>query len=342
MIPVVIVTSPSRIEQPILDSQVLQKNPLGDPTQRQVTVYLPPGHDDMSDMRYPSIYLLSSHGNTGPGLMNWRPWDQTIKDQLDTLILNGTMPPAIVVMPDMWTRFGSSQFINSAGIGRYEDYLINEIVPLVDRNYRTIPDRDHRGILGRSSGGYGALVQTMHHPEVFSAVACHSGDLYWEYTCLPGLSKMHQQLARFGGLDAFIRDIPTIRPKSGLFWELIMTVCWSAAFGSNPEAPHGFDLPIDLDTGALNMDVWERWLYHDPLRKLVVPAYAEALRAARLIFIDAGSQDEYQLQVGARLMHHSLDALNIPHIYEEYPDGHRDTHYRYDVSLVHLVEALNS
>ena len=85
----------------------------------------------------------------------------------------------------MWTRFGGSQYINSAGMGRYEDYLIEEIVPLVDRNYRTLPDRDHRGIMGRSSGGFGAITQAMHHPEVFGAFACHSGDLYWEYACLP-------------------------------------------------------------------------------------------------------------------------------------------------------------
>ena len=88
------------------------------------------------------------------------------------------MPPAIVVLPDMWTRFGGSQYINSAGMGRYEDYLIDEMIPLVDRNYRTLPDRDHRGIMGRSSGGFGAITQAMHHPDVFGAFACHSGDLY--------------------------------------------------------------------------------------------------------------------------------------------------------------------
>ena len=167
-----------------------------------------------------------------------------------------------------------------------------------------------------------------------------NGDLYWEYTCLPGLAKMGQQLAQYGGLDVFIRDIPTIRPKGGTFWELVMTVCWAAAFGSNPDAPHGFDLPIDPDTGALNAVVWARWLAHDPLRKLDDPACADALRGMRLAFIDVGSYDEYQLQVGARLLHRKLDALNIAHEYQEYPDGHRGTHYRYETSLPLLAEAL--
>ena len=332
--------SPSRIEHLTINSAPLRGNPLGDPTERAITVYLPPGHDDLPLRGYPAIYLLASHGSTGPSLMNWRPWDVTIYEQIDALIESGAMPPAIVVMPDMWTRFGGSQYINSAGIGRYEDFLIDEVIPLVDRSFRTLPDRDHRGLVGRSSGGYGAITQALRHPETFGAFACHSGDLYWEYTCLPGLSRMHQHLAKFGGLDAFIQDIPTIRPKNSAFWDLIMTVCWSAAFGSNPDAPHGFDLPIYLETGALNETVWARWLAHDPIRRLSDPAAIEALRSMRLAFIDVGQYDEYQLQVGARVLHQRLDALGIAHTYEEYPDGHRGTHYRYDVSLPQLAEAL--
>ncbi|HEX3053007.1 MAG TPA: alpha/beta hydrolase-fold protein [Aggregatilineaceae bacterium] len=332
--------SASRVEHLSLNSVILKDNPLGDPHVRQLAVYLPTGHDDVPDRTYPTIYLLSSHGNTGPSLMNWSPWDVTIKDQLDALIQSGTIGPVIVVLPDMWTRFGGSQYINSRGMGRYEDYLIHEIIPAVDRNYRTMASREHRGIMGRSSGGYGALVQAMHHPELFGALACHSGDLYWEYTYLPQISRMHQQLQRFGGLDAFIRDIPNIRPKGGAFWDVVSTVCCAAAYGDNPNETRGFDSPIDLETGELNEDVWVRWLEHDPIRKLDQPPYVEALRQMKHIFIDAGQYDEYQLQVGARVLSRKLTALNIPHQYEEYPDGHRHTHYRYEVSLAALYEAL--
>lgn len=333
-----VIISASRIEQPVLDSAILKDNPPGDPALRRVTVYLPPGHDDVPDRRYPVVYLLSSHGHTGQGMMNWQPWDGTIQDQIDALYAAERIGPLIVVMPDMWTRFGSSQFINSAGIGRYEDYMLQEIIPLIDRNYRTIPDRDHRGIMGRSSGGFGAITQAMRHPEVFGAFACHSGDLYWEYTCLPGISRLHQQLERFGGLDAFIADIPTIRPKNSAFWDTVMTVCWAAAFGGNPAAPHGFDLPIDPRTGALNEVVWARWLAYDPVR--AVDAHADALRRMNLAFIDVGQYDEYQLQVGARVLRDKLAAQGIQHVYQEYPDGHRGTQYRYDTSLPLLYEAL--
>ncbi len=332
--------SPSRVEMPTFASDALRGNPLGDPHERVVPVYLPAGYDEDPERRYAVLYLLSPHGNSGLGLLNWRPWERNVPQQLDALIAQGLMPPTIVVMPDMWTRFGSSQFLNSAGMGRYEDYLTREIVPFVDARYRTLAERAHRGILGRSSGGYGALVQAMRHPQLFGAVACHSGDMYWEYTCLPALSKMHQQLERFGGLEAFIRDIPEIRPKGGAFWELVMTVCWAAAFGGNPQAPHGFDLPIDAESGALNEAVWARWLTYDPVRMLDVPSYAEALRGMRLVFVDVGQYDEYQLQVGARVLHRKMTALGISHEYEEYPDGHRGTHYRYEVSLPKLAEAL--
>lgn len=331
--------TPSRIETLTLTSDALRGNRSNDPVTRQHLVYLPPGYDS-TGQRYPTLVQLTSHGNTGPSLLNWKAWEENMQQQLDRLIHAGTLPPVIVVMPDLWTRYGSSQFINSEGMGRYSDAL-HEIVHAVDAQFRTLPGRDHRGVFGRSSGGYGALVQAMRHPDIFGAVACHSGDLYWEYTCLPHLRTMHQQLARFGGLDAFVRDIPTIRPKGGTFWELIMTVCWSAAFGGNPDAPHGFDLPIDPDTGALNEALWERWLAHDPIRMIDDPKHADALRQMRAIFVDAGEFDEYQLQVGARLLHRKLDALNITHTYDEYPDGHRGTRYRFDTSLPVLAKALS-
>ncbi len=333
-------TITSRVDYPTLTSDALRDNPLGDPHVRTLAVYLPPGYDDEPGRRYPALYLLSSHGSTGPSLLNWSAWRENIQQQLDRLIAGGTLAPVIVVLPDMWTRFGSSQFINSAGIGRYEDYLVGEIVPYVDAHYRTLPGRDHRGVLGRSSGGYGALVQAMRHPETFGAVACHSGDLYWEYTCMPHIAKMHQQLEKFGGLDAFIRDIPDINPKGGAFWELIMSVCWAAAFDGDPDAPHGFRLPIDPQTGALDRGAWARWLAHDPLHMIAEEEHSEALYRMRAIFIDVGAYDEYQLQVGARLLHRKLNALNIPHVYEEYPDGHRSTRYRFDSSLPVLAEAL--
>ena len=65
------------------------------------------------------------------------------------------MGPAIFVFPDCFTSLGGNQYVNSSAIGAYADYLTREIIPFVDREFRTLASRDHRGCFGKSSGGYG-------------------------------------------------------------------------------------------------------------------------------------------------------------------------------------------
>jgi len=334
------VTSLSRVEQPLLESDVLRGNPLGDPHVRPVPVYLPPGYNDDPARRYPVIVMLAGYSGTGPFLLNLRPWDESLPQQLDRLIRSGSMPPAIVVMPDCWTYYGGSQYLNSSALGRYEDYLIDEVIPFVDAHYRTLPDRAHRAVIGKSSGGYGALVQAMHHPEVFGAVACHSGDMYFEFCYLGDIARLHANLASYGGWAELKQKLAGIRPKNSRFYQTVGTLCYGMAYAPNPSAPDGFDLPIDLETGALREDVWVRWLAHDPLRKLDQPAWADALRSMKLLYIDCGEQDEFNLQVGARLFTRRLEALGIAHHFETFAGGHFDVHYRYDTSLPMLSAAL--
>lgn len=332
--------SSSRVEQPQLTSEVLAENPLGDPHVRTVPVYLPPGYDDDPERRYPVIYMLAGYGGTGPFLLNLRAWDESLPQQLDRLITSGAMQPAIVVMPDCWTRYGGSQYLNSAGLGRYEDYLITEIVPFVDAHFRTLTGPAHRGVVGKSSGGYGALVQGMHHPEVFGAVACHSGDMYFEFCYLGDIAALHANLTSYGGWETIRDTLDDIKPKSTKFYKTVGTMAYGMAYTSDPTMPEGFHMPIDLGTGALNEDAWARWLEHDPVRKVDNPAFADALRGLKLLFIDCGARDEFNLQIGARLLSRKLDVLGIAHEHEEFPDGHFGIHYRYDVSLPKLSEVL--
>jgi enterochelin esterase family protein len=327
--------SKARIEQPILESHTLQGNYFNDPIARPVTVYLPPDYDANPSRRYPVVYLLPSHGSTGQSLLNWKPWEPSLPDRFTRWITEGTIPPAIVVMPDSWTMLGSSQYLNSA-IGNYEDYLIGEIVPFVDAHYRT----GGRGILGFSSGGYGAIVQAMRHPEVFSAVACYAADMYWEYTCLPSIAGLHQALVKYGGAEQFLKDIPGIEPKGGTFWKTVMTLCWSMAHGSNPNAPLGFDLPIDPETGALDEAVWQKWLTFDPLRMIEDPAYQAALRGMKQVYVSAGAADEYQLQIGARLFSRKLNQVGILHVYEETLGGHSSADVPYDRMMGLVIQSL--
>ncbi|NJL95657.1 MAG: esterase [Anaerolineae bacterium] len=328
-----------QVEQLSFTSEALRDNRLGDPHEREVTVYLPPAYDGARTERYPSLYLLAAHGSTGAAFLNWKPWQPNTLQMLDAAIHAGEIPPVILVMPDCWTKLGGSQYLDSA-MGKYETYLVQEVVPFVDDHYRTRASRDHRGVLGFSSGGYGALVQGMRNPQTFGALACHSGDIYWEFTCLPKLAELHQALQKYGGVASFLNNVNDIQPKNGPFWTTVMTLCWAMAHGTNPDSFLGFDLPIHLDSGALNRTVWQRWLRFDPLRMAEQPGYLEALRSLRLLFVDVGAADEYQLQVGARLLSQRLTAEGVQHLFEEHAGRHTSADVRFDRSVGLLARAL--
>lgn len=317
-------------------SNALLDNPLGDPHVRPLPVYLPPGY--IATRHYPLVLMLSSHGNSGLSLTNWRPWDESIDQQMDRLISEGC-PPFIMALPDTWTRLGGSPHINSSAIGRYGDFLIDEVLPFVEARYHTDPAR--RIIMGRSSGGYGALYHAMTHPGMFAACADHSGDSYFDLTYLAQVASLDANLARFGGLDAYMAETLKIGQKSQAFFELASALTFAATFAPNPDTPFGFDLPVD-EIGALRPDVWARCLEGDPLRLLDRPDYAEALRGLKLLFIDCGKFDEYNLQVGARLLHRKLDTLQVAHVYEEFSGGHRGTHFRYETSLLRMLGAIGA
>ncbi len=257
---------------------------------------------------------------------------------------SGARGLAIVVLPDCWTIFGDAQYLNASALGRYEDYLIEELIPYVDATHRTLPRREHRAISGKSSGGYGAIVQAMRHPEMFSAVACHSGDMYFEFGDLPDLARLHANLERFGGLDSFIAQIPTIKPKShDPFFSVLGMLCYGAAYAPNPHSStRGFDMPIDMETGTLREDGWQRWLAWDPVRLVERPAYIAALRGMRYIYVDCGRWDELNLQIGARLLSHKLASLGIAHDFELFDDGHSNVPYRNDIALPHLEIAIRN
>lgn len=332
-----------RVDTPYLESLVLQGNLPGDPTERMLPVYLPPGYDDDTTRRYPVIYVLAGHGGSGPLMLAPVAWGESFPERIDRLIRTGKMGPVIAVLPDCFTIFGGAQYINSTALGSYEDYLNEEIIPYVDEHYRTLPDRRHRAITGKSSGGYGAMVQSMRHPELYSAVASHSGDIYFEFGYLPDMAKLHANLQRFGGLEGFIQQIPTIKPKShDPFYSVLGMLCYGAAFAPNEAAERGFDMPIDMETGALREDVWQRWLAWDPVRMIDVADNIAAWRQMAYIYLDCGLWDELNFQIGTRIISRKLETLQIAHDFELFNDGHINVPYRYDVSLPRLEAAIRA
>ena len=323
-----------------LESRVLGGNAPGDAAVRLLPVYLPPGYET-SRQRYPVLLALAGFAGAGRMLLNVSAWGEALNERLDRLQAAGRMGPVIVAMPDCLTRYGGSQYIDSRATGRYGEHLIREIVPHLDRRFRTLASARHRGIFGKSSGGYGALVHGMLHPEVFRAVACHSGDMGFELCYPPDFGRFLGQVAQHGGVRGFLRAFEAAPRKTHDLVTamniLAMAACYSPS--ARRAAPLGIDLPMDLETGAIDAAVWRRWLRHDPVR--LVRRHAAGLRKLRLLFLDCGRRDEFNLQWGARQLAAELGRRRVRHVYEEFDDGHRDTSYRFDRSLPLLWRALS-
>jgi hypothetical protein len=163
---------------------VLRGNPLGDPAQRPVWVYLPPDYDSQSARRFPSIYVIQGMSGQLDMWRNRAAFRKNFPELVDELFGRGGAPPCIVVFVDCWTSYGGSQFLDSPGTGRYHTYLCDEVVPWIDARYRTLAAARHRGIGGKSSGGYGAMVTPMLRPDLFGGLATHAGDALFEL-CYP-------------------------------------------------------------------------------------------------------------------------------------------------------------
>jgi S-formylglutathione hydrolase FrmB len=321
---------------PVVDltfaSAVLRGNPLGDPAERRIPIYLPPDYDS-SSARYPVVYFLAGFSSRGTTLLNEAAWGETMPQRLDRLIHGGAIRPLIMVMPDCMTKLGGSQYINSEATGRYEDHLVRELIPFVDATYRALPRREQRVVMGKSSGGYGATILAMRHPDLFGIAVDHSGDKYFELCYKADIPKWVAGLAAYGNSAAeFLRSFPQPPQDRGRYWfDVVNMLAMASCYAPNPASPVGFDLPFDEYTGELRDDVWRRWLAHDPVE--LVAHHAEALRSLRLYFLDCGRFDEHHLQYGARIYTRRLTALGIPYAYEEFDGGHTNVAYRYDVSL---------
>ncbi|MEZ4403669.1 MAG: alpha/beta hydrolase-fold protein [Kofleriaceae bacterium] len=324
-----------------ITSQVLVGNPLGDPVERELYVYVPPGYDETPDERFPALLALVGFTGAGSYLFNPDPLGEPLDQRLDRLIASGACPPVIVVAPDCFTRVGGSQYINSLGTGRYQDYLVDEIVPFVDSHYGTL-GRGRWGAFGKSSGGFGALLLGMHHPDRFGAVADHSGDAGFELTYLRDFPAALDAYRAAGGpaawLAQFWRDPNRHRTTHAMPLEILgLAACYSP----NPAAPAAdahIDWPFELATGAFVPAVWERWRAWDPVN--LVPRYADALRRLKAVYVDAGTADEYALHWGARSLVHQLRAHGVTVRHDEFDDGHFNIGYRAEVSVPFLARAL--
>jgi enterochelin esterase family protein len=312
-------------------SRVLRDNPMGDPAKRRVPIVLPDGYENRGP--YPTVYFLAGFSGGGVYTLNESIWGESLAQRIERLMGSGAIGPMIVVIPDCITRLGGSQYIDSAATGAYETHLVEELIALVDERFPTRADPDHRGVMGKSSGGFGATVLAMRHPDVFGLAADHSGDKYFELCYKADIPRCVAALGRYQhSPQQFLEGFPHPADKRGRDWfTLVNMLAMASCYSPNADSSYGFDLPFDVATGELDDAVWQRWLQHDPVQ--LVHSHAEALRSLRCYYIDCGRWDEHYLQYGARIFTKRLDDLSIRHTYQEFDGGHMNTAHRYELSL---------
>jgi S-formylglutathione hydrolase FrmB len=345
-------------------STVLKSNALGDPHVRRLAVWLPAEYERGAE-RFPVLFDLVGFTGSGLAHTNWKAFGDNVPERAARLIGTGKMGPVIIVMADCFTALGGNQYLNSSAIGRYADYLTRELVPFVDRQFRTLARREHRGCFGKSSGGYGAMLHGMKYADTWGAIAVHSGDAYFDFVYRHDWPNTLNELARFrapkrrpGGYDArgeaarrrladgiddgrirrFLDSVWKREKLSSKEGMCLMNLAMAATYDPDPRAPLGFRVPFNLESGELIDTRWQRWLANDPIN--LVGRHRANLKSLRGIYIDCGWRDQFHIHYGARILSKRLAAAGVRHTYEEFDDDHSDIDYRMDVSLPFLYGAL--
>ncbi len=328
-----------RVDVLTVESEILGDNPLGDPAHRPLYVYLQPGIEEGGE--YASIYVIQGMTGQIDMWMNRSAFEPTLIERLDRIFDSSECPPAVIVFVDAWTSYGGSQFINSAATGRYMDYLCDEVVPFVDSRYPAVASRDHRGLTGKSSGGYGAMVVPMLRPDIFGGLASHAGDALFECCYQPEFPSTARILRdKFdGSFEVFFEKF---RAAETLDWNLhidpLNTYAMAACYSPDGENPGKAILPFDIETGRLIEDEWARWLAWDPVR--MAPRHGDALAGMKRIYLDAGKSDEWFLDLGATAFAKELSELGVEYTLDLFDGTHGGIQYRYSGAIAELAKAL--
>jgi hypothetical protein len=326
------------LDQLTVRSDLLEGNPLGDPAVRPLYVYrsrTPSGTVE----RLPSVYMLQGFGGRLEEWLAPTSSELPMIEQIDVTFSAGESPPALIVFVDASTSWGGSQFLNSMSTGPYLDYLCDEVVPFIDARYPTLSEREHRGVSGKSSGGYGAMVASMLRPEVFGALSSHAGDALFE-CCYQPFFPVAARLLRTqfeGSWEAFEEQATDRDFDWRQCAELFAAYGMACAYTPDPDRPGKALLPFD-SVGRPVDEIWARWLSRDPIR--MAGEHAESLASMRAIYLDAGLHDEFFLDLGATALSDKLARLGIAHSLELFEGNHDGVDERIPAAICQLVHAL--
>ena len=173
------------------------------------------------------------------------------------------------------------------------------------------------------------------------SLTVQSGDAGFEYCYLHELPQAAGPLLKAGGIVPWLEDFEARAMATKLRGDdhpVINMLGMSAAYSPKKGEPLGLELPLDMNTGRLRIDVWNRWLVHDPVR--FVPKAADLFKKLKTIFIDCGTRDEFNLRWGARMISEELRGAGVEHVHEEFEDGHMGVNYRFERSVGNLAPRL--
>ena len=322
------------IRWPPIIWQTLTENLIGEDGKKVIRVYLPPSYD-FTEKRYPVIYVL--HGFRGDSSSLTRK----MRSAMDRMILGEEIQEAIAVFVDGSNRFGGSQYLSSPTIGDYETYIRRDLVNFIDRQYRTIPHRDSRGITGFSMGAYGSMHLSLKYPEVFSVAVAQAGTYKFDDDLITSFTEK-------GGFVITLME--PLKQKSGdEFWDALNALADSdtlkrislpfrnglaylAGVASNPDNPPCYlDLPYRLKVGVPPWErdeaVWKKIVENDIIHEL--DRYFNRLgqnpqQSVRLngIKVVHGLEDDTALPRQAEALDQKLTELGIDHEFVTHGGGH--------------------
>jgi enterochelin esterase-like enzyme len=329
------------LDELAIESELLAGNPLGDPARRPLYVYLSPGLTAGTTDRAPTVYMLQGFAGQLDAWLARKSFEQTTIERIDALFAGREAGEVVVVFVDAWTSRGGSQFLNSLSTGRYLDYLCDEVVPFIDERYPTLAGAQRRGLVGGSSGGYGAMVVSMLRPDRFGAFASIAGDALFECCYQRAFPAVARQLRDSfkGSYEVFFEQLGEAeRFEWRRFGQPLEMYGYACCYSPDPQRPGHALLPFEISTGRLVDEVWQLWLEHDPVR--MAPNHADALRGMKRIVLEAGNRDEYFLDLAAQAFARELTALRVDHTLELFEGAHGGMSWRYPGAVRELVVAL--
>src|SRR6201982_1242120 len=229
------------ISRVTIESQALKSNMLGDSSVRAVDVYVPAGHDGQG---LPLLVDLVGFTSSGLSQTSWAGFRENVPERLDRLIGEQRMPPVVVAFPDCFTRLGGNQYINSASMGAWEYFLLYEMVPAIEQRFKC-GGTGRRGVFGKSSGGYGAITHALRHSDIWSAAACHSGDMGFEVCYLPDMPAVLRALAGAeNSIERWWQQLEAAQKHPEGSFKVINALAMAARLYPDPAQFLGIRLPV--------------------------------------------------------------------------------------------------